>query len=91
MKTAYGVKREQERRATVRRYNEMVRKQRNERIARAQAEAGAALAANKCPQCGGGVRRNLALTGWVQCEQFGAVGFRKDASKPACSWQGFVS
>jgi len=43
-----------------------------------------------CPDCGAGLRRNLSLAGWVQCEQFGAEGFRKDSSKPACEWQGFT-
>jgi hypothetical protein len=45
----------------------------------------------KCPQCGGPLRRNLAISGWWQCAQYGAVGFRQDASKPACSWQGFTN
>ncbi len=43
-----------------------------------------------CPECGAKVKRNLSLTGWWQCEQLGAVGFRKDASKPSCNWQGFT-
>ncbi|HEY6110565.1 MAG TPA: hypothetical protein VIV56_16805 [Gemmatimonadales bacterium] len=65
--------------------------ERRQRIAAAHVEAQRALATNSCPQCGGGVRRNNALTGWVQCSQFGAVGFRADATKPACDWQGFTS
>lgn len=60
------------------------------RMAQAQAQAQAALASNTCPSCGRAVRANLALTGWVQCSQFGAVGFRADASAPSCSWQGFT-
>lgn len=44
----------------------------------------------KCPQCGCGLRRNLALTGWWQCEQYGAAGFRKDDAKPSCSFQTFT-
>lgn len=43
-----------------------------------------------CPDCGKGLKLNLSLAGWWQCEQFGAEGFRKDSSKPACSWQGFT-
>lgn len=35
-------------------------------------------------------RRNSSLAGWWQCAQFGAVGFRADSSKPACSWQTFT-
>lgn len=63
---------------------------RTARIAAGHMEAQAALASGKCPTCGAGVRRNLSLTGWVQCDQFGAEGFRKDSSKPSCSWQGFT-
>ncbi len=43
-----------------------------------------------CPDCGAHLRRNLSLTGWWQCEQYGSEGFRKDSSKPACSWQDFT-
>jgi len=53
-------------------------------------EANMALATNTCPACGRGVRTNLAITGWVQCEQFGSIGFRKDDNAPSCSWQGFT-
>ena len=60
------------------------------RIAEAQATARAALEANCCPTCGGAVKQNLALSGWVQCAQFGAVGFRADSNRPACPWQGFT-
>ncbi len=61
-----------------------------ERAARFAA-ALAVVASGACPQCGSGLRRNLALTGWWQCEQYGAPGFRRDASRPACEWQGFTS
>lgn len=74
-----------------------------ERAARAQArreqaariEAGravvrAAVAANTCPTCGRGLRRNLSLTGWWQCEQLGAEQFRADPTKAPCPWQGFT-
>lgn len=60
------------------------------RMAASQAEAQGALAANACPTCGGPVALNLSITGWVQCQQFGAVGFRLDSARPACSWQGFA-
>ena len=46
--------------------------------------------ADCCPQCGSKIKRNLALNGWYQCEQFGTGGFRKDINKPACSWQIFT-
>lgn len=65
-------------------------KQSQARIAVARAGASTALRTNQCPQCGRTVRRNLSLTGWVQCSQFGAPQFRADASQPACSWQGFT-
>ena len=62
-----------------------------ERIAAAHAEALAAWNSNRCPECGRGIRRNLALSGWVQCEQYGAEGFRKDPNAPSCDWQGFTN
>jgi hypothetical protein len=62
-----------------------------QRMNAAKAAAQAALAANRCPCCGRGVRRNSALTGWVQCSQFGAEGFRADSSQPSCDWQGFTA
>lgn len=61
------------------------------RIAEAQARTVEIVKTGKCPTCGCGLRRNLALTGWWQCEQFGAEGFRKDSAQPACGWQGFTS
>ena len=64
--------------------------ERADRIKAAHEEVQAAVAAGRCPTCGAGLRRNLSLTGWWQCEQLGAVGFRVDPSKPSCSWQGFT-
>lgn len=56
----------------------------------AQREATAAVvAANCCPQCGCTVHRNLALTGWYQCDRYGSPGFQVIAG-PSCSWQGFT-
>lgn len=43
-----------------------------------------------CPCCGAGIRRNLSMAGWYQCQQYGAPGFRKDANKPSCGWQTFT-
>ena len=54
------------------------------------AKARAIVASNACPQCGRGLRRNLALSGWWQCEQFGAPQFRRDPIQPACSFQTFT-
>lgn len=55
------------------------------------AKVAAIVATGKCPDCGAPLRRNLALTGWWQCSQLGADGFRADSSKPSCSWQGFTA
>lgn len=60
------------------------------RIERDRQEARDAIAANRCPVCARPVRRNLSLTGWIQCNQYGADTHRADASQPACSWQGFT-
>ena len=61
-----------------------------ERQEKRYAEVQAIYDSGKCPYCGSGLRHNLSIAGWIQCEQFGADGFRKDDSKPSCSWQGFV-
>ena len=61
------------------------------RLEKIKAETVAAVAEGTCPTCLAGLRRNSAITGWWQCEQFGADGFRKDSTKPSCSWQGFTS
>ena len=55
------------------------------------AEAIAIVNAGKCPLCGRSLRRNLALTGWWQCSQYGAEGFRADSSQPSCSFQTFTA
>ncbi len=66
------------------------RKASEARIAQAHAETSAIVASGSCPNCGSGLRRNLAIAGWWQCEQFGAETHRKDATKPSCNWQGFT-
>lgn len=60
------------------------------RMDAAYAEADRIVATGKCPDCGRKLRRNLSLTGWHQCEQLGAVGFRKDADQPSCNFQTFT-
>lgn len=60
------------------------------RIEAAKVEAQRIVASGKCPNCGGGLRRNLSMAGWWQCEQFGSEGFRKDPSRPSCNFQTFT-
>ena len=54
-------------------------------------KAFAIVQTGKCPQCGRPLRRNLALTGWWQCSQYGAEGFRADSAAPPCSFQTFTA
>ena len=53
------------------------------------AVASAIVAGGKCPDCGQGLRRNSALTGWWQCTGYGAPGFRA-ASARECEFQIFT-
>jgi hypothetical protein len=76
--------------ATQRSERRAERKAQEARVATAKAATAAVVATGCCPHCGAKLRRNWSLTGWWQCEQFGAVGFRKDPNKAACEWQGFV-
>lgn len=59
-------------------------------IRAAEQETARIVASGICPSCGSQIKRNLALSGWYQCVQFGAVGFRREANKPQCNWQGFT-
>jgi predicted metal-binding protein len=61
----------------------------NERASRFE-EARKIVATGTCPICGAQLRRNLSLSGWWQCSQFGADGFRADSSKPKCDFQTFT-
>lgn len=54
------------------------------------AQAIAIVKTGKCPDCGSGLRRNNSLAGWWQCDQYGSEGFRKDDSRPSCSFQTFT-
>lgn len=60
------------------------------RIEARREEAREARRKNACPRCGRGIRRNLALAGWVQCSQFGSPRFRAVPEEPPCDWQGFT-
>jgi len=61
-----------------------------EHEAKRVAEALAIVEAGTCPRCGSALKRNLALTGWWQCEQYGAEQFRARADEPACEFQTFT-
>ena len=56
------------------------------------AEAEAHVSRGTCPQCGCGLYRNLALTGWWQCGAYGSPDFRKEEHrfKPSCSFHVFT-
>lgn len=56
----------------------------------AREEVRRVVASGKCPRCSRPLRRNLSMTGWWQCSQLGAEGFRADPSQPSCDWQGFT-
>ena len=64
--------------------------ERAQRMKEAHAEVRRVVATGACPKCGRKLRRNWSLTGWWQCEQLGAPGFRADPSQPPCDWQGFT-
>ena len=68
----------------------VLKRQHEQRMALVYETTRQIVLSGKCPLCGGGLRRNNALAGWWQCEQFGAEKFRKDASRPSCNWQGFT-
>lgn len=53
-------------------------------------DAAVIVAAGRCPVCGQGIHRNIALTGWWQCDGYGAEGFRKAGAIHGCDWQTFT-
>jgi len=57
---------------------------------RAIEKAQAIVTAGVCPQCGAKLRRNSAMAGWWQCEQYDAPSFRTRPEDPACSFQCFT-
>jgi len=61
-----------------------------EHLAQIQAATRAVVATGKCPECGSKLRRNLSITGWWQCEQFGSEQFRARPQEKSCQWQGFT-
>lgn len=61
------------------------------RLKRAQDAAQSIVAGGRCPHCAAPLRRNLAITGWWQCSQYGAETFRARADLPSCSYQTFTA
>ena len=87
----YEQRKEREAKADTRRANrDPAFAAQQQRMAAQRAEATESLKSG-CPRCGRPVRRNLALTGWVQCTQFGVPQYRRDPRAAACEWQGFTS
>lgn len=72
------------------RYSNECTKCHREHMNECYAKARDIVAKGVCPQCGSALRSNLAISGWWQCEQYGAVGFRKDSTRPSCSFQTFT-
>lgn len=72
------------------RYASYCRKCSEEREAARKAEAAPIIASGVCPKCGRQLKRNLSLTGWYQCQQYGADTHRADPSQPSCSFQIFA-
>ena len=68
----------------------MTKTAQTDRIEAAQAEARQVVLTSHCPRCSSGLRRNSALAGWWQCEQFGAPTFRARPDEPDCSFQCFT-
>lgn len=61
-----------------------------EKMNRIHAESQAIVMTGKCPQCGAKLHRNLALTGWWQCDRSGDGTFRRDATGNKCGFQCFT-
>jgi len=61
-----------------------------ERMKKVFAENAQIWSKGTCPTCGAKLVRNLSLTGWIQCKQLGAEGFREDSTKPSCNYQFFL-
>jgi hypothetical protein len=55
-------------------------------------EAARIVATGKCPNCGAGLVRNLALAGWWQCGAHGEPSFRRPEYRelPPCDFQTFT-
>lgn len=70
--------------------NNTCKKCHQKRMSQIHSEIDSIVRSGKCPDCGKGLRRNLALSGWWQCEQFGDPQYRSNPDGPSCDWQGFT-
>ncbi len=71
-------------------FHAILKRNSDNRLAKAGADAKKTVATGVCPQCGAKLKRNNSLTGWWQCSQYGSECFRADATKLACSFQCFT-
>lgn len=67
------------------------RQQHQDRMNDLHATAQAIVDTGRCPDCSSGLHRNLTITGWWQCDRFGATGFRRDTTGQQCSFQTFTA
>lgn len=67
-------------------YSSMCNSCHKSHMAELHKEAREIIATNKCPDCGSGLHRNLALFGWWQCDRFGRL---CKEGKP-CNFQTFT-
>ena len=71
---------------TQRQINAQQRAASKARMEAAYVEARSIVATGKCPRCGSALKRNLSITGWWQCGQFGEPPFRLNSKGPECNW-----
>ncbi len=76
---------------TQRQINAQQRAASKARMEAAYVEARLIVATGKCPKCGGPIKRNLSITGWWQCAQFGSPPFRANPKGPECLWDCFTN
>ena len=67
------------------------RKVQREKLEQVRAETLEIVLTGVCPDCDSALKRNLALHGWWQCEQYGDGHFRARPDEPQCDWQGFTA
>lgn len=62
----------------------------NNRMEGFKNEAQKIIDIGRCPECGDSIERNMALSGWWQCANFGQRKMRNGRADNAdCGWQAF--